>query len=109
LTRTRQGLFGSRQERARRKSIEVFDESAAEPRTLSLFPEDRCEGLLPDASIVRLRLSQTQLCRPRIERQYRKASRIWLMDRGIPTEEVSPTCVRPIRRCNTWSAPRRGD
>ena len=37
---------------------------AMEP-LLSLFPEDRCEGLLPDASIVRLTLSQMRLCRPR--------------------------------------------
>ena len=36
-----------------------------QPRTLSLFPEDRCEGLLPDASIVRLRLNELRLCRPR--------------------------------------------
>ena len=42
-----------------------LDEGAARPRTLSLFPEDRCEGLLPDASIVRLKLSQMRLCRPR--------------------------------------------
>jgi hypothetical protein len=59
------GEVNDSQERAWRKSIEVFDEGAAETRTLSLFPEDRCEGLLPDASIVRLRLSQTRLCRPR--------------------------------------------
>ncbi len=58
------GEISDNQERAWRKSIEVFDEGAVEPRTLSLFPEDRCEGL-PDASIVRLRLSQTRLCRPR--------------------------------------------
>src|SRR6266851_4703074 len=38
---------------------------AARPRTLSLFPEDRCEGLLPDASIVRLKLSELRLSRPR--------------------------------------------
>ena len=36
-----------------------------EPKTLALFPEDRCEGVLPDASIVRLKLSQLRLCRPR--------------------------------------------
>ena len=59
------GEINDTQERAWRKSIEVFDEGAAEPRTLSLFPEDRCEGLLPDASIVRLRLSQMRLYRPR--------------------------------------------
>ena len=53
------------QELAWRRSIEVLDEAADRPKTLSLFPEDRCEGLLPDASIVRLRLSQLRLCRPR--------------------------------------------
>jgi hypothetical protein len=45
--------------------VEVFDEAAAQPRTLSLFPEDRCEGLLPDASIIRLKLTQVRLRRPR--------------------------------------------
>jgi hypothetical protein len=59
------GEINGTQELAWRKSIEVFDEGAARPRTLSLFPEDRCEGLLPDASIVRLKLSQVRLRRPR--------------------------------------------
>ena len=45
------GEINDTQELAWRRSIEVFEEGAAEPRTLSLFPEDRCEGLLPDASI----------------------------------------------------------
>jgi transposase len=59
------GEINDTQELAWRKSIEVFDESAARPRTLSLFPEDRCEGLLPDGSIIRLKLSQVRLCRAR--------------------------------------------
>ena len=59
------GEINDTQELAWRKSIEVFDEGVARPRMLSLFPEDRCEGLLPDASIVRLTLSQMRLCRPR--------------------------------------------
>src|SRR5208337_3559802 len=42
-----------------------FRTAADRPKTLSLFPEDRCDGLLPDASIVRLKLSQLRLCRPR--------------------------------------------
>ena len=29
-----------------RWSIEVLEDGVAQPRTLSLFPEDRCEGLL---------------------------------------------------------------
>ena len=59
------GEINSSQELAWRKSIEVLDEGARGPRSLALFPEDRCEGLLPDESIVRLRLSQLRLCRPR--------------------------------------------
>ena len=59
------GEINDTQERAWRKSIEVFDEAAAQARTLSLFPEDRCEGLLPDAAIVRLKLTQVRLHRPR--------------------------------------------
>jgi hypothetical protein len=59
------GEINDTQELAWRKSIEVFDEGVAQPRMLSLFPEDRCDGLLPDASIVRLTLSQMRLCRPR--------------------------------------------
>src|SRR5262245_6628256 len=59
------GEINDSQERAWRKSIEVFDEGAAQPRTLSLFPEDRCEGLLPDASVIGLKLTQVRLCRAR--------------------------------------------
>ena len=51
------GEINDSQELAWCRSIEVLDETADRPETLSLFHEDRCEGLLPDASIVRLRLS----------------------------------------------------
>jgi transposase len=59
------GEINDTQELAWRKSIAVLEDGAARPRTLALFPEDRCEGLVPDASIVRLKLSQVRLCRPR--------------------------------------------
>src|ERR1700674_2117040 len=64
------GEINSSQELAWRKSIEVLEDGGPRrggdrPRTLALFPEDRCEGVLPDASTVRLRLSQLRLCRPR--------------------------------------------
>jgi Transposase DDE domain len=59
------GEINDTQQLAWRRSIEVFEDGASQPRTLSLFPEDRCEGLLPDTSIVRLKLSQVRLCRPR--------------------------------------------
>ncbi len=59
------GEINGSQELAWRRSIEVFDDAADRPKTLSLFPEDCCEGILPDDSIVRLKLSQLRLCRPR--------------------------------------------
>jgi Transposase DDE domain len=59
------GEINDTQELAWRRSIEVLEAGAARPRTLSLFPEDRCEGLVSDASIVRVKLSQVRLRRPR--------------------------------------------
>src|SRR6266581_9712368 len=59
------GEINDTQELAWPRSIEVLEDGAARPQTLSLFPEDRCEGLLPDASIVRLKLSELRLSRPR--------------------------------------------
>jgi transposase len=59
------GEINCSQELAWRKSIEVLDEGTQSARTLALFPEDRCEGLIGDESIVRLRLSQLRLSRPR--------------------------------------------
>ena len=59
------GEINSSQERAWRRSIEVLDETKQAARTLSLFPEDRCEGVIPDESIVRLKLARLRLERPR--------------------------------------------
>src|SRR5437764_3682580 len=59
------GEINDTQELAWRRSIAVVEDGAAQARTLSLFPEDRCEGLLADASIVGVRLSELRLRRPR--------------------------------------------
>jgi hypothetical protein len=59
------GEINSSQELAWRHSIEVLDEGGKQPRALSLFPEDRCEGVVPDESVVRLKLSHLRLERPR--------------------------------------------
>src|SRR3984893_1559064 len=40
------GEINDTQELAWRRSIAVLEDGTAQPRTLSLFPEDRCEGLL---------------------------------------------------------------
>ena len=59
------GEINDSQELAWRRSIEVMEAGTAPPRTLSLFPDDRCEGVMADASIVRLKLNELQLRRPR--------------------------------------------
>lgn len=59
------GEINSSQELAWRKSIEVFDEGKDKPSTLALFAEDRCAAELSDESMVRVRLSELRLCRPR--------------------------------------------
>jgi hypothetical protein len=59
------GEINGSQELAWRRSIEVLDEATQGPRTLALFPEDRCEGVVAGASIVHLKLAQLRLERPR--------------------------------------------
>ena len=59
------GEITDSQKLAWRRSIEVLEDGAAQPRTLSLFPEDRCAAALADASTVHVKLSQLQLRRPR--------------------------------------------
>jgi len=59
------GEINSSQELAWRKSIEVFEEGKEKPSTFSLFPEDRCAAEIVDESMVRVRLSELRLCRPR--------------------------------------------
>jgi transposase len=59
------GEINSSQELAWRKSIEVLEEGKDKPSTMALFPEDRCEAEICDESMVRVRLSELGLCRPR--------------------------------------------
>src|SRR6201987_1147995 len=59
------GEINDSQELAWRRSIEVLEDGESRPRTLTLFPEDRCDGLLADASIVRVKLAELRLSRPR--------------------------------------------
>jgi hypothetical protein len=71
------GEINSSQELAWRRSIEVLDEGTRAVRTLALFPEDRCEAVVTDASIVRLKLAQLRLERPRQWGACWLALRLW--------------------------------
>ena len=56
------GEINTSQELAWRKSIDVFEDGQERPSTLALFPEDRCEAVIPNKSVVRVRLSELRLC-----------------------------------------------
>jgi transposase len=58
------GEINDSQQEAWRKTIEIFEEGQTRPRTVALFPEDRI-GAVADRDIVRIRLSQLSLHRPR--------------------------------------------
>jgi len=58
------GEVNSRQEEAWRKTIEIFEEGQARPRTVALFAGDRVEPVA-DEQVVRIRLGDLQLRRPR--------------------------------------------
>jgi transposase len=58
------GEINDSQQEAWRKTIEIFEEGRARPRTVALFPEDRI-GPVADEAIVRIRLSDLSLHRPR--------------------------------------------
>jgi hypothetical protein len=58
------GEINSSQQAAWRKTIEVFETGSAKARTVALFPEDRSPAVNDD-KIVRIRLDQLELRRPR--------------------------------------------
>ncbi len=71
------GEINSSQERAWRKSVEVFDERTEQSRSLSLFPKDQIDAGVVDESVVRLCLSQLRLCRPRVWGSCWLALKLW--------------------------------
>jgi len=58
------GEINSHQEEAWQKTIEIFEEGQARPKTVALFPEERV-GPVADEQIVRIRLAELELRRPR--------------------------------------------
>ena len=72
---------------------------AAAPRPLSLFPEDRCEGLLPDAAVVRLKLAELRLCRPRQWGGCWLALKLW---RELALDRFWAERLGPSRKGTRW-------
>ena len=92
------GEIGSSQATAWRKAIEVFDKAAGEPRTLALFPEDRCEAI-DDASAVRVCLSALTLRRPRQWGACWLAGQLW---RELQLDRFWAERLPPSRKGTRW-------
>jgi hypothetical protein len=71
------GKINSSQAEGWRKAIEVFDENVGRQSALALFPEDRRPLFVVD-DVIRLRLSEMRLCRPR------QWGACWLAGRSQP-------------------------
>ena len=93
------GEINSSQAATWRKAIEVLDEDAGRSRTLALFPEDRCAAVGPDASIVRLRLSEMRLCRPRQWGACWLAGQLW---QELQLERFWADRLPPSRKRTRW-------
>jgi hypothetical protein len=93
------GEINSSQEIVWRKSIEVIEGSEAQPRSLALFAEDRFIGVLPNESIVRLRLSQLSLHRPRQWGACWLALRLW---QELDLDEFWAARLVPSRKDTEW-------
>lgn len=59
------GEINDRQETAWQRSIEVFPDGEPQPRTIALFPAERADEAEADEHIVRVKLSEMALRRPR--------------------------------------------
>jgi hypothetical protein len=94
------GEINSSQELAWRKSIAVFDEATPhQPQTLALFAEDRCEAVASDQSVVRLRLSQMQLQRPRQWGACWLALQLW---QELKLDLFFAACLPASRKGTRW-------
>jgi hypothetical protein len=93
------GEINSSQAAVWRKAIEVLDDDAGHPRTMALFPEDRCTGLAPDASVVRLRLSDMRLCRPRQWGACWLAGQLW---QALQLDRFWADRLPPSRKGTRW-------
>jgi hypothetical protein len=93
------GEINSSQAAVWRKAIEVLDDDAGHPRTMALFPEDRCAAVASDASIVQLRLSEMRLCRPRQWGACWLAGQLW---QALQLDRFWADQLPPSRKGTRW-------
>jgi transposase len=92
------GEINDSQQEAWRKTIEIFEEGRTLPRTVALFPEERI-GAVADADIVRIRLSQLSLHRPRQWGGCWLASQLW---EQLGLDQFWAQRLPPSRKGTRW-------
>ena len=92
------GEINDSQQEAWRKTVEIFEEGQVRPRTVALFPEDRC-GALSDPDIVRIRLGQLSLHRPRQWGACWLAAQLW---EQVGLDRFWATRLPPSRKGTRW-------
>jgi len=92
------GEINDRQEAAWRKTIEIFEEGQARPHTVALFPAERTQAVA-DADVVRIRLSQLSLHRPRQWGGCWLASQLW---RQLGLDDFWAQRLPPSRKGTRW-------
>jgi hypothetical protein len=93
------GEIHSSQAAAWRKAIAVLDTASGKPRTLALFPEDRCDALVDDAGVVRLCLSALTLQRPRQWGACWLSGQLW---RELQLDRFWAERLPPSRKGTRW-------
>ena len=92
------GEINDQQTNAWRRSIELLDDAGA-PQTLSLFADT--SAVVDDASVVRLRLSQLRLCRPR---QWGAVWLAWRLWQQLQLDAFWSERLPPSRKGTRWEA-----
>jgi transposase len=93
------GEINSCQEQAWRKSIEVFEDGAATPCTLALFPDDRPAALASDAAVVQVKMHALRLHRPRQWGACWLALRLW---EELQLDRFWAERLAPSRKGTRW-------
>jgi transposase len=92
------GEINSSQQAAWRKTIEVFESGSTQARTVALFPEERSPAV-DDNNIVRIRLDQLELRRPR---QWGACWFTHVLYQKLGLDIFWSECLPPSRKGTRW-------
>jgi hypothetical protein len=94
------GEINEAQERAWARAVEVFPDEAGPPQTMALFPQERLDATVdPDIPIVRLRLRELSVQRPRQWGACWLALYVW---HELQLDQFWSQHMKPSRKGTRW-------